>query len=139
MNMVSDEPQIKPVVINSESLPQKPQIRFWHWAHYYFYNLTRRPKVWAKQRELKNISNQIRYSLEKTVYPVLTENARKGCEMCRDSFGVLYPQIFLSQIELILKRMKCSSHHRIFENFLLIHQQKFHESEKIAKWINGFE
>jgi hypothetical protein len=136
--MLSDEqPAVIVSVKNGQRLPEKPKVRWYHWVNYYWFNLKRKPKVWQAQKKLKSISDSIYFALERDVYPVL-EKRMSQCEMCADGYAALRPQIFLSQIELILKRVKCSSHPHIFANFLEIQEPKFRESEKIAAWINGF-
>jgi DUF1365 family protein len=50
----------------------------------------------------------------------------------------LKPQIFLSQIEMILRRMQCEQHAMVYRAFLSAHMSDFHESEELASWINGF-
>lgn len=139
MNMMSDEPYtpIKPIVINSESIPKKPRVMLWHWVQYYAYNLWRKPKVWRAKRALMDLSNFIHLALERTVYPELLKKLPK-CQMCADAYAALRPQIFLSQIELILKRMKCSSHHAVFEVFCQLYESEFRRSEELAAFINGF-
>lgn len=141
MNMMSDEPttaEIRPVVTNSEALPEKPKVRWYHHVHYYVYNLARKPMVWRKHRELMRLSDEVQYALRRDVYPELLKKAQ-ACEMCSESFSALKAQTFLSQVEVVLKRKKCSSHHRIFENFLLVHSPKFRQSEEVSAWINGFK
>lgn len=129
-----DQGTIQPILTNGESLPEKPRITIWHWIGYYLYNLARKPKVWMKQRELKEISDTIQKGLRETMYPRMTA---KPCKECREAFIALRPQIFLSQIELILKR-KCSSHSKLYEDFLFIYHNEFRRSEEISRWINGF-
>ena len=135
--MTEELPGIHPILINGEVIPKKPRVMPWHWVAYFFYNWTRKPKVIAKQRELKFLSDSMQWSLKHDLYPELLKKA-PGCEMCADGYAALQPQIFMSQIELILKRMKCSSHHKLFETFYQVHAIKFRESERIAAWINGF-
>jgi hypothetical protein len=51
----------------------------------------------------------------------------------------LKPQIFLSQIKMVLTRMKCPEHPEPFTSFLKKYESKFYQSEEIAAWINGFK
>lgn len=141
MNMVSDDRAgVRPIVVNGEVIEKTPDPTILDWVKYYAYNFTRKPKVWRAQRDLIEIYRQIQKALERDVYPQLIKNrTEKGCGECADAYAALKPQIFLSQIERVLKQMKCSTHHRIFESFYLIHESKFKQSEDLAAWINGFK
>lgn len=139
MNTLEEEPiAYRPIVLNSEALPKKPRVTLIDWLKYYAYNLSRKPRVWKKQRQLLDIFHAIKNALEEEVYPLLRARMQ-GCSQCRDAYMALQPQIFLSQIEIILKRLKCSSHHLTFEGFLYKWEPLFRQSEEIAAWINGFK
>lgn len=137
--MLADEgiATIRPVLTNSEIIPAKPRIMPWHWIAYYFYNWARKPKVWMKQRELTAITCNVMRDLHENVLPVILRSSIT-CSSCAESYMMLHPQIYLSQIELILKREKCPAHPELFYNFLITHLNEFRRSEEVACWINGF-
>jgi hypothetical protein len=115
---------------------KKPKVTIWHWIKYYVYNLWRKPRVIRKQKQLKEISEKIKSSLRKELFPQLL--CTPWCQNCREAHAALYQQIFLSQIEKVLRCMSCPQHETYFNEFLTDHGYLFRESEKIAMWINGF-
>ena len=82
------------------------------------------------------ISTAIKKSLEVCLLPTLWDR-RKSCAACYNAYLSLKPQIFLSQIELILRRMACEDHQPIFHTFLLTWEKEFKRSEELARWVNG--
>ena len=130
-------PTIVPVMTNAEVAPKKPKVTLWTWICYYAYNLWRKPAVWSAQRELTWIMDDIQKALACEFYPKI-ENNIATCEPCRDAYMAIRPQVFLSQIEAILRRMKCDTHHHVFNRFLERHGVQFRESEELSAWINGF-
>lgn len=135
MNDMSDT--LVKVHYQGECLPEKPKIRIWHWINFYVYNFLRKPMVWKRQRELENLAEEIREALDLEVMHELF--ARLAiCTECRNAYMALKPQIFLSQIKLILRQMKCDDHPEVFERFLGKYRFDFERSENIARWINGF-
>lgn len=76
--------------------------------------------------------------LKLAVNSEVLDNLDLECVDCRNAFMALKPQIFLSQIEAILRRMKCHDHPEVYEDFIRKYQQDFMKSEQISAWINGF-
>jgi hypothetical protein len=134
---MNEAPAYQPVIINPEELPKTPKATLWDWVKYYVWNLYRKPLVWKRQQELERTFNDLKTALEYEVLKPLWAN-RLHCDQCRDAYMALKPQIFLSQIHLILKRMYCRSHAGVFTEFLMRHDSQFSKSEEIAAWINGF-
>lgn len=118
--------------------PKPPKPSLWDWIKYYLFNLYRKPMVYRRQKELLYIAQDVRHALDVEVMPKLW-HARLVCKDCRDAFMMIKPQIFLSQIEMILKSYRCEDHGELFAEFLERHGAKFRRSEDIAAWINGFK
>ena len=120
--------------------PKTPKITWLDWAKYYIYNTYRKPLVWHKQRELKQVIDFVKAKLNQDILPVLWEK-RLGCNKCLDAYMSLKPQIFLSQIRSVLKILSRDhehSHWPMFDSFLNAHDHAFEKSEEISAWINGF-
>jgi hypothetical protein len=126
------------VIFDSAPLPVIPKARWYHYLAAYFWNLYRKPLVWKRQREIVQIAKDVKASLELTLLPALYER-RATCTACYNAYLSLKPQIFLSQIELILKRLSCEEHPQLFRTFLITTEPEFRKSEKLARWVNGFD
>jgi hypothetical protein len=124
------------VVFDGGPTPPKYKARWWHYVAAFFWNLYRKPLVWKRQRELVSIFRAVKASLESSVLPVLWYR-RKDCQACYNAYLSLKPQIFLSQIKMILERMACEDHGIIFRTFLLTYKREFEQSEQLARWINN--
>lgn len=130
-------PTIQPILTNSPEIPHVPKVTFLDWVKYYIYNWFRKPLVWKRKRDLEKISYDIKLSLSRDVLTYLW--VRKGtCRDCIEAYMALKPQIYLSQISLILRTMRCAEHPAVFDTFLHKHKVSFSKSESIARWINGF-
>jgi hypothetical protein len=101
------------------------------------YNFFRRPIVKRKQVELKSIFDVVYCAIKKEFLPAIYPNI-KDCESCRNVYGSFENQIFLSQIQLILRTMECQEHFQPYVQFLLRYRHEFKRSEQISSWINGF-
>lgn len=123
------------VVFDGAKLPVKIKAKWYHYVGAFLWNLWRKPLVFVRQRELQRIYVTIKKSLEETVLPVLYER-RTSCSACYNAYLSLKPQVFLSQIELILLRMACEEHPTIYQSFIRTWNSEFRRSEKIAQWIN---
>lgn len=128
------------VIFDSQPMPKPPKPSLWDWIKYYAWNLYRKPMVWRRQKELLKIYTDVKSALERDVLPQLWHR-RLVCNACRDQYLALKPQIFLSQLELILKRMACEidDHATVSRTFLSTNDFYFRRSEDIAAWINGFK
>lgn len=140
MNGVETERELPGVAVRFDgpdmAVPH-PKVTAWTWVCYYAWNLYRRPRVWRKQRELRAITATVIECIQKELLPQLA--LRRGeCLSCRTNYEILKVQRFVSQIELILKRGACETHRDIYRRFMTVHSHYFVESEKIARWINGF-
>lgn len=122
------------IIFHGEQIKKAPKATIFDWIKYYIYNIVRKPMVYTKQKELLKLSEELKSSVNSEVL----DDLDLECVDCRNAFMALKPQIFLSQIEAILRRMKCAEHPETYENFLRKNQEKFMKSEKISSWINGF-
>ena len=132
---MSDMPTVA-VVFDAPAVTPPVKARWYHYIAAFFWNLYRKPLVIRKQRQLKAIYERVRYDMADTLLPVLWDK-RNDCTDCFNAYMALKPQIFLSQIEMILRRMQCPEHALIYRAFLAAHASDFKHSEEIAKWING--
>ena len=124
------------VVFDGGQTPIKYRARWYHYVAAFFWNLYRKPLVILKQKQLRAIFERVRYDMAETLLPVLWDK-RHDCTDCFNAYMALKPQIFLSQIEMILRRMQCAQHAIVYRAFLSAHMSDFHESEELARWING--
>jgi hypothetical protein len=124
------------VVFDGAKAPEKVRARWWHYVAAWCWNLYRKPLVIHKQRQLKEIYCRVKEDMIDTLLPVLWDK-RHDCTDCFNAYMALKPQIFLSQIEMILRRMQCAEHAVVYRAFLAAHLTDFQESERIARWING--
>lgn len=122
---------------NGFKMPEKPPVRWYHWLAYYLYNLARKPKVMAAQRDLERVIAKVRDAMFHELLPVLWQR-RLVCPPCRDAYMALKPQIYLSQIELIILKMHCENHADDFKIFHADHFDDFKRCEKLSAGINGF-
>ncbi len=135
----TEDPSVQ-VYFDGEPAPTNIKPTLIDWAKYYIFNLYRKPMVWKKQKELLAIFKEIKGDLDTRILPKLWEN-RIVCNQCYDAYKTLKPQVFLSQIELILKCLKKDYDHihwPMFDSFLSHYQEKLRDSEEISAWINGF-
>ena len=132
---MNESPSIA-VVFDGAQAPEKIRARWWHYVAAFFWNLYRKPLVWKRQRELLKMFTLIKESMDRTLLPALWER-RKTCTACYNAYLSLKPQVFLSQIELILKRMACEDHAALFHSFAVTWEPEFRKSEQLARWING--
>lgn len=137
--MNSEQPSVA-VMFDRESRHQeipKPRVTWWTWVKYYAWNFYRKPMVWRKQKELAAIAETVKNLVRNDVLPKLYQ-VRSQCPRCRANYEILKPQIFVSQIELILRQFPCEDHPDITKDFLFQNSHYFTQSEQLAKWINGF-
>jgi hypothetical protein len=137
---MSDEQPAVAVMFEGQQMPKKPRVMPWHWIAYYVYNLARKPKVWRLQREQDRIYKLVRGGLERTVLTDLKlYGLQRGCVNCRNAYGTLKSQAFLSTIRMILKNMRCDEHPWPYDTFLKTYQIEFDRNEQLAAEINGFK
>lgn len=139
MNDISDTPpSVKLVLTNSVQLPKKPRVTIWHWVQYYAYNWARKPMVWRAKRRAKQIEVEILTDLHALTLQEIMRNVQQGCDSCRDAYGALAGQVFLSQIRLAMIRLKCPDHPEPFLAHLSRNNRFYNESERVTAYINGF-
>src|SRR4029077_18120394 len=102
---MNEAPEAVKVFFEGAPAPVKPKVRFWHWISYYAYNLSRKPKVWRWKREQSAIYASVRDALREEVFPNLYQ-VRLTCPQCRNAYGTLKDQAFISIIRMILKNME---------------------------------
>lgn len=133
------EPELK-VIYQGEPAPVKSKIRPWHWVAYYAYNLARKPHVWKLKREQERIYKEIRFGLTNQVFPTLrVEGFGKNCANCRNAYGTLREQVFISIIRMIVKNMRCDEHPAAYDQFLKVYEIEFDRNEALSAEINGFK
>lgn len=130
------EVEFKPVVGNLEPAPVERKSTVWDWVRFYAYNLWRKPAVRRKQRELLRIFAAVKLDMSVSLLPYLWEN-RTHCKECMDMYGMLKPQVFLSQIERILKADPYHENSSRVAAFWKKHEHDFLESERLSRWINN--
>lgn len=133
---MTETPTYRPIVTNSEELPVLPKVTLWDWVKYYAFNLYRKPLVWKRQRQLCKLSEDLKVCLDQELLSVIRKNI-SVCDACRDTLVILKPQIFLSQIKMILTKFYCTDHGSMYTDFYKKHEDKFKQSEEIARWINN--
>jgi hypothetical protein len=133
---VNDSPAVA-VVFDAPAITPPAKARWYHYVAAWCWNLYRKPLVIRKQRQLNEIYRRVKADMAETLLPVLWDK-RHDCTDCFNAYMALKPQIFLSQIEMILRRMQCQNHAVVYRAFLVAHMSEFHESERLASWINGF-
>lgn len=138
---MSDESNIH-LVTDFKTLPKLPKATIWDWIKYYTFNTLRKPLVWKKQKELVKIFNLVKTDLDYQVLPQLLPGRISAtlCIKCKEAYGYLNNQVFMSQLASILKSLsqdKDHLHHDIFERFYLIKKPAFEKSEEISRWINN--
>ena len=132
---MNDSPSVA-VVFDAPAVVPAVKARWYHYVAAFFWNLYRKPLVIRKQRQLNEIYRRVKADMAETLLPVLWDK-RHDCTDCFNAYMALKPQIFLSQIEMILRRMQCQDHAVVYRAFLAAHNSDFKQSEQIAKWING--
>jgi hypothetical protein len=135
--LLMNDTEYKPVVVNLEPSPQVLKSTWWDWVRFYLYNLWRKPEVLRKQRELLRIVSAVKLDMSMEVLPYLWEG-RTTCKDCADMYGMLKPQVFLSQIERILKADHYHENSNRINAFYKKHEDEFKRSEALSRWINGF-
>ena len=116
----------------------KPRVHWWTWVGYFVYNLARKPKVWTWKREQNEIYLRVKHRLNAEVLPHLWQ-VRMICPACRNAYGTLRSEAFLSMIRMILKNMRCENHPEPYDQFLVRNAHEFERAEDLAAWINGFQ
>lgn len=126
------------IIYQGDQAPKKPRVMPWHWIAYYAYNLARKPKVWRLKHEQNRIYKSIYSALESQMFPLLARVA-PVCPHCRNAYGSLTGQVYISMIRMIVKNMQCENHPEIYVLFLQAHADKFDRNEVLAAEINGFK
>lgn len=134
---MSEQHPATAVIFHGEPAPVTPKATLWDWVKYYVYNLARKPKVMVKQRQLIAIAENIQAAIKGEVLPVLGRRIG-NCRECTDAFMALRGQVFASQIEFVIKHLRCDNHPEDFTEFVRRHGHLFRLSEDISAWINGF-
>jgi hypothetical protein len=124
------------VVFDGGPTPIKYRARWYHYVAAWFWNLYRKPLVIKKQKLLRRIFDDVKADIADTLLPELWER-RHSCVSCFNAYTALKPQVFLSQIEMILTRMECAEHPRGFRAALFFNGPSFRKSEELARWVNG--
>jgi hypothetical protein len=137
VGVAMNDVEFKPVVVNAEPAPRERSSSVWDWIKFYAYNLWRRPLVRQKQRKLLTLVSCVKRDLSTDLLPYLWEN-RTTCRECADLYMILKPQVFMSQIERILRTAPYHENSNRVEAFYQAHMGMFEESENISAWINGF-
>jgi hypothetical protein len=136
----TDQPAVA-VVFDPASrhrMAPKPKVHWWTWVGFFVYNLARKPKVWKWQREQEEIYQRVKERLKREVLPHLWQ-VRIVCPQCRNAYGTLRDQTFLSMIKMILKNMRCDNHPEPYDQFLIRNNREFERADDLAAWINGFK
>lgn len=132
-----NDTEYKPVIVNLEPAPVEHRSSAWDWVRFYLYNLWRKPRVMRAQRELLRIVSCVKNDLNVEILPYLWEN-RSQCKECQDMYMMLKPQVFLSQIERVLKSDHYHENSNRINDFYKKHEDDFKRSEELSRWINGF-
>jgi|HubBroStandDraft_2_1064218.scaffolds.fasta_scaffold18379_6 hypothetical protein len=134
--MIDELPGVA-VVFDAPAVVPVRRARWYHYVGAWLWNLYRKPLVWKRQREILSIFHAVKSSMDQTLLPALYER-RTSCESCCNAYLSLKPQVFLSSIEKILRRMQCEDHPQLFHTFLSTWETEFKRSERLSAWINGF-
>lgn len=132
--MIDEMPCVRPILTNGVELPKMPKANLLDWIWFYIFNWTRKPLVLIRQRELREIEVKVFWSLNQTIRQLLANK----CKDCAAAYETLRPQIFLSQVKFMCRRLNCDEHPELINAFLKRHAGDFKRAEAIAKWINGF-
>ena len=132
---MNDSPAVA-VVFDAPAVTPKVQARWYHYVAAFFWNLYRKPLVIKKQKLLRRIFDDVKADIADKLLPELWER-RHSCVSCFNAYMALKPQVFLSQIEMILTRMECAEHPGGFRAALFINGPSFRKSEELARWVNG--
>ena len=136
MNETAQE--LKVVYQGADLVPPKPRVTVWSWVVYFVYNLVRKPKVWKAKREQDKIYNDIKKALHPEFLDKLVR-LRGTCTNCRNTYGALLGQNYISLIQMVIRNMRCEDHHEHYDQFLKDHLQEFNRNESLAAYINGFK
>ena len=130
-----DSPAVA-VVFDGAKIPVKVEAKWYHYVAAFFWNLYRKPKVWAWQREQNIIYQSINASLE---IDVLNFFRQRGfnCPTCHQAWGMFLSVSFVSMIKTIAKNMRCKEHPYVYDAFLKKNEPLFQRNEDLARWING--
>jgi len=120
-----------------QDVPKYPTVTSWDHFKFWAYNFFRKPLVIIKKKKIEELVREVIADLNIQVLPQL-KMFGITCDECRNLHAALEPQIFLSSIQSILTKMKCSEHGHIFDDFHKRYRHKFDDSENLARWINGF-
>lgn len=134
---MNEAPEYKPVLVNAEPAPRETKSSVWDWVRFYLYNLWRKPEVLRAQRELLRIVSAVKLDMSVELLPYLWQN-KTECKECADMYMMLKPQVFLSQIEKILKSDHYHENSSRINAFYKKHEVDFKRSEELSAWINGF-
>ncbi len=104
----------------------------------YFWNLCRKPLVNYWRHELIVIARKVHEAIIAELLPTIYDNMRNNCGQCRDLYGYLRGETFVSQIKLTLEKARCTIHSTPYLEFLINHDFEFAKSKELGDKICGF-
>lgn len=125
---------------NAQSSPvlvQKWKIPFLYVSNV-IWNLLRKPLVKYWHHELIMIANRLHRDVTSELLPVIYDYMRQNCSHCRDLYGYLRGETFVSQIKVTLEKHRCTTHSEPYLKFLIDHDMEFYKSKQLSDKICGF-